>query len=152
MMLTIREKNGKTDIIQNNKYELEATKYKIFSSLFLILFFLKDISSFCYYLIILLFAYFLSLGEYGIKTEVSRIKNYNFYWKKNILIKGNRESFNRKKSGRSNTIAGRSFVLKIKSKRDKLHLEEIIFSTSSRKEGLKTKKVILNYLKGNIKK
>lgn len=151
-MLTIREKNGKTDIIQNNKYELEATKYKIFSSLFLILFFLKDISSFCYYLIILLFAYFLSLGEYGIKTEVSRIKNYNFYWKKNILIKGNRESFNRKKSGRSNTIAGRSFVLKIKSKRDKLHLEEIIFSTSSRKEGLKTKKVILNYLKGNIKK
>lgn len=71
MMLTIREKNGKTDIIQNNKYELEATKYKIFSSLFLILFFSKDISSFCYYLIILLFAYFLSLGEYGIKTEVS---------------------------------------------------------------------------------
>ena len=69
-----------------------------------------------------------------------------------MLIKGNRGSFNRKKSGRSNTIAGRSFVLKIKLKRDKLHLEEIIFSTSSRKEGLKTKKVILNYLKGNIKK
>lgn len=152
MMLTIREKNGKTDIIQNNKYELEATKYKIFSSLFLILFFSKDISSFCYYLIILLFAYFLSLGEYGIKTEVSidnqELKIITSTGKKICLLKVLIE----KKSGRSNTIAGCSFVLKIKLKRDKLHLEEIIFSTSSRKEGLKTKKVILNYLKGNIKK
>ena len=134
-MLTIREKNGKTDIIQNNKYELEATKYKIFSSLFLILFFSKDISSFCYYLIILLFAYFLSLGEYGIKTEVSidnqELKIITSTGKKICLLKEIEEVLIEKKSGRSNTIAGRSFVLKIKSKRDKLHLEEIIFSTSS---------------------